>query len=168
MSSSGCCLTFSGSNAGWDYATDFNYSKNHNDNRNTGGYPNEDVLAPGGVVSNLINPFGPQSAAGQALIDSSYINGVYQIGEDRRWSVDAHASHPLGDAFNSGTPATLALGFSVNGERFTNATTPYNDLTRAATGLTDSNVEGSRRVQAAFVELDVPITKSLDLDISDR
>ncbi len=161
-------LTFSGSNAGWDYATDLNYSKNHNDNRNTGGYPNEDVLAPGGVVSNLINPFGPQSAAGQALIDSAYINGVYQIGEDRRWSVDAHASHPLGDAFNSGTPATLALGLSVNGERFTNATTPYNDLTKAATGLTDSNVEGSRRVQAAFVELDVPIAKSLDLDISDR
>ena len=30
-------MTFSGSNAGWDYTTDFNYSKNTNDNRNTGG-----------------------------------------------------------------------------------------------------------------------------------
>ena len=30
-------VTFSGSNAGWDYATDLNYSKNHNDNRWTGG-----------------------------------------------------------------------------------------------------------------------------------
>jgi iron complex outermembrane receptor protein len=161
-------LTFSGSNAGWDYATDFNYSKNTNDNRNTGGYPNEAVQAPGGVLSDLINPFGPQSAAGQALINSSYINGVYQVGEDTRWSVDGQASHPLGDAFNAGTPATVALGFTVNGERFTSATTPYNDLVSAATGLTDSNVEGTRQVQAAFVELDVPIAKSLDLDISDR
>ena len=161
-------LTFSGSNAGWDYATDFNYSKNTNDNRNTGGYPNEDVLAPGGVLSNLINPFGPQSAAGQALIDSSYINGVYALGEYKRWSVDGHASHPLGDAFNAGTPATVALGFTVNGERYAYATTPYNDLTKAGTGLTDSAVEGGRQVQAAFVELDVPISKRLDLDISDR
>ena len=161
-------LTFSGSNAGWDYTTDLNLSKNTNDNRNVGGYPNEAVLAPGGVLSDLINPFGPQSAAGQALINSSYINGVYALGEDTRWSLDGHASHPLGDAFNAGTPATVALGFTVNGERFTYATTPYNDLTKAATGLTDSAVEGSRNVQAAYVELDVPIRKSLDLDISDR
>ena len=62
----------------------------------------------------------------------------------------------------------MALGFTVSGERFTNATTPYNDLTSAATGLTDSSVEGSRNAQAAYVELDVPITKGLDLDVSDR
>jgi iron complex outermembrane recepter protein len=161
-------VTFSGSNVGWDYATDLNYSKNTNDNRNTGGFPNEALLATGGVLNPLINPFGPQSAAGQALINSSYINGIYQIGEYTRWSVDGHASHPLGDAFNSGTPATVAFGATVSGERYTNATTPYNNLVSAATGLTDSAVEGTRRIQAAFVELDVPITKALDLDISDR
>jgi iron complex outermembrane receptor protein len=161
-------LTFSGSNAGWEYATDFNYSKNSNDNRWTGGIPDEAVLAPGGILSDLINPFGSQSAAGQALINSSYMNGVYQIGEDRRWSVDGHASHPLGDAFGAGTPATVAVGFTVNGERYAAATTPYNTLTAAATGLTDSNVEGSRDSQAVYLELDMPITKSLDLDASDR
>jgi iron complex outermembrane recepter protein len=161
-------VTFSGSNAGWDYATDLNYSKNTNDNRWTGGIPNEAVLAPGDVLSTLINPFGPQSAAGQALINSSYINGTYQIGEDSRWSVDGHASHPLGDAFNAGTPATVALGFTVNGERYAAATTPYNTLVAAATGLTDSSVEGARDAQAAYLELDMPITKSLDLDVSDR
>ena len=161
-------LTFSGSNGGWDYNTDINYSKNNNDNRNLSGIPDEAVLAPGGVLSDLINPFGPQSAAGQALINSSYISGVYELGEDTRWSLDGHASHELGDAFNSGTPATVALGFTVNGERFTNATTPYNELVQAATGLTASAVEGSRIVQAAYIELDVPIANSLDLDIADR
>ena len=161
-------VTFSGSNAGWDYSTDFNYSQNKNNNRWTGGIPNEAVLAPGGVLSNLINPFGPQSAAGQALINSSYINGVYQVGEYTRWSIDGHASHPLGDAFNAGTPATFAVGATVNGERYTSTTTAYNTLVIAATGLTDSAVEGSRNVQAGYLELDVPITKSLDLDLSDR
>ncbi|HTV80413.1 MAG TPA: TonB-dependent receptor, partial [Steroidobacteraceae bacterium] len=161
-------LTFSGTNAGWDYTTELNWSKNTNDNRNVGGYPNEALLAPGGTLSDLINPFGPQSAAGQALINSSYANGVYALGEDSRWSADAHASHELGDAFNSGTPATVALGVDVGGERFTYHTTPYNDIVSAATGLTDSAVSGSRQTQAAFIELDLPILKSLDLDVSDR
>jgi iron complex outermembrane recepter protein len=161
-------LTFSGSNAGWDYAVVANWSKNNNNNRNVGGYPNEAVLAPGGVLSDLINPFGPQSPAGQALINSSYINGTYLLGEDSRWSFDAHASHPLGDAFDAGSPATFAFGATVGGERFTAATTAYNDLVSAATGLTDSAVKGSRESQAAYLELDVPISKALDLDVSDR
>jgi len=161
-------LTFSGTNAGWDYSAIFNYSKQHNDNKWTGGIPNEDVLAPDGVLSPLINPFGPQSAAGQALIDSSYINGVYQLGLDTRWSVDLNASHSLGDAFNAGTPATVAFGGNASGETFRNWTTPYNTLTSAATGLSDSNVSGNRKIQAAFIELDVPIMKSLDIDVSDR
>ena len=161
-------VSFAGNNAGWDYEADLNYSQNKNDDRNVAGYPNEAVLAPGGVLSDLINPFGPQSAAGQALINSSYINGTYQAGQDKRWSVDAHASHPLGDAFNSGHPATVALGLSFGGEHFQNATTPYNDLVSAATGLSDSSVAGSRQTQALFVEVDLPITKSLDVDLSDR
>jgi iron complex outermembrane receptor protein len=161
-------VTFSGSNGGWDYSADVNWSKNTNDDRNTGGYPNESLLNPGGVLSPLINPFGPSGAAGNALIQSSYVNGVYEVGEYTRWSVDGQASHPLGDAFNSGTPATVAIGATVSGERYTNATTPYNDLVSAATGLTDFSNVGTRQIQAAFIELDVPITKALDLDISDR
>ena len=169
-------LKFSGANAGWDYAGTLNYSQNKNDNRNTAGYPNEygppaqngGVLAPGGVLSTLINPFGPQSAAGQALINSSYINGTYSIGEDKRWSADGTASHELGEVPNAGRPATLALGFSVGGERFQYNTTPYNDLVQAATGLTASAIEGSRQTQALFFELDAPISRSFDLDLADR
>jgi len=76
-------LTFSGTNGGWDYTGTLNYSQNKNDNRNLAGYPVEFAVAgypnqptltqPNGLLSNLINPFGPQSAAGQALITSSYL-----------------------------------------------------------------------------------------------
>ena len=161
-------LSFSGSNNDWDYKINGNYSQNKSDQRWTGGIPDESLLAPNGVLSNLINPFGPQSAAGEALINSSYMNGTYANGEMKRWSFDGNATHPLGDAFNAGTPATVALGFSIEGDDFSFATTPYNDLTHAATGETDTSVEGARTAQAIFMELDVPISKSIDLDVSDR
>jgi iron complex outermembrane receptor protein len=161
-------LTFSGSNAGWDYSGTLNYSQNKNDNRNIAGYPNEAVLAPGGVLSDLINPFGPQSATGQALINSSYIDGVYEVGTDKRWSVDGHASHTLFHIFHATNPTTVALGVSVGGERFYNSTTPYNTLVSAATGLGDATIQGSRQTQAIYVELDAPLSEQLDVDLSDR
>ena len=168
-------VSFSGDNAGWNYTFNLNYSQNENSDAWVGGIPNEAVLGPTvdpvtgvSILSNLINPFGPQSAAGQALINSSYVNGVYQAGKMRRWSVGGHVSHRLGDAFHSGHDAVLALGFDARGDRYTNATTPFNDLVIAATGLTNSAVEGSRTAQAIFLELDVPMSRSLDVDISDR
>ncbi len=164
-------ISFSGDNAGWRYALHLNYSQNENEDGNVGGYPNENLLATGGsggILSNLINPFGPQSAAGETLINNSYINGIYQTGKMKRWSVSGHASHKLGDAFHAGRNAVVAMGFDVRGNHFDSATTPYNNLVSQATGLTDFAVAGSRTAQALFVELNVPMAKSLDVDVSDR
>jgi iron complex outermembrane recepter protein len=161
-------ITFSGDNLGWHYSTSLNYSQNANVDDTRAGIPDEAVLAPGGVLSNLINPFGPQSAAGQALIDSSYLNGAYATGKNKLWNAGAHASHELGDAFNAGTPATVALGFQLSGQNLTYSTTPLNNLLQDALGTSPAAIEGSRRIQAVYAELDVPITKALDLDVSDR
>ena len=43
-----------------------------------------------------------------------------------------------------------------------------NSLTFAASGLGDVAVAGSRNIQAVFIELDVPMSKALDVDVSDR
>ncbi|HEV2267982.1 MAG TPA: TonB-dependent receptor [Steroidobacteraceae bacterium] len=168
-------VTFSGDNGGWGYKLNLNYSENRSAQTNNGDIPDEAVLAPTvdpnsglPILSNLINPFGPQSAAGQALIERSYISGTFENGRMKRWSIDGNANHSLGDAFDAGTPATLALGFSLEGDNFSAASTPYNDLVHAATGFSDTSIEGSRTAQAVFVELDVPVSKSLDLDVSDR
>jgi iron complex outermembrane receptor protein len=171
-------LTFAGHNGGWDYAASGNYSQNKNDNRNISGYPNEFTpaaqagghppLAPNGVLNPLINPFGAQPAAGQDVINNSYVNGTYSNGEDKRWSVDGHASHELGDAISKGNPATVALGFMVGGEHYDYATNAYNTVVQAATGLGNSSVEASRKFQAVFMELDLPITSTLDLTLADR
>jgi iron complex outermembrane receptor protein len=161
-------LTFSGNNFGWHYTSNLNYSQNFNVNDTRGGIPDESVLAPGGVLSNLINPFGPQTAAGQALINSSYLNGAYATGKNKLWSFNSHASHELGDAFGAGSPATVALGFQLSGQNFTYATTPLSNLLQAAEGISPVSIDGSRRIEAVYMELDVPLTKALDLDISDR
>ncbi|MFZ0498998.1 MAG: TonB-dependent receptor [Steroidobacteraceae bacterium] len=162
-------ITFSGNNFGWSYTTDLNFSQNQGTEGTEGGLPNEAVFEQAdGSLSNLINPFGPQSAAGQALINSSYINAVLSNGKDKLWSLDGHASHELGDAFNAGTPATVALGFSIGGENFTSATTPSAALLAAATAYSPQFVEGSRSTQAIYAELDVPMSSHLDVDISDR
>ncbi|EQD60543.1 TonB-dependent receptor, partial [mine drainage metagenome] len=142
--------------------------QNLNADGNTGGYPNEAVLAPGGILSNLINPFGPQSLQGQALINGSYVNGIYQNGKMSRWSVSGHVSHRLFHWFNTRHAAILAVGASVRGDRFQSATTPYNNLVTAATGLTDFAVQGSRTAQAVYAELNVPMGSHLDVDLSDR
>ena len=56
----------------------------------------------------------------------------------------------------------------MEGQSYESATTPYNELVFAATGLSAAAIEGSRNIQAVFIELDVPMSKSLDVDISDR
>jgi iron complex outermembrane receptor protein len=166
-------VTFSGSDAGWDYSIDLNYSQNGNTQLTIGGNPNEfgagaPAFAPGGVLDDLINPFGPETAAGQAYINSTYLNGPYVHGKMKRWSAGGHASHELGDAFNAGTPATVAVGFSMEGDSFDVATTPLDNLLAAATAFTPTVIHGERQEQAIFAELDVPMSKQLDVDISDR
>jgi iron complex outermembrane recepter protein len=166
-------VTFSGDNYGWDYTASLNYSQNENTQDSDGGNPNEDTagspaFAPGGILSNLINPFGPQSAAGQAYIDSTYLNGPYVNAKTKRWSIDANANHALGDAFNAGNPATLAMGFTVEGDDFNLATTPIDVPLFAALAFPPTVIHGSRQVQAVFAELDVPMSRHLDVDISDR
>jgi iron complex outermembrane recepter protein len=162
-------LTFAGANAGWDYAANLEWSQNHNNFALTGGYPNLNVIAPGGTLSPLINPFGPQTAAGRALLNSAYINGGIGIGSLSLWSVNGHASHELGDAFGAGRNAAFAVGVDVKGERIDyDANLPLTALASDVTGYAPQTTEGSRRSQAAYVELNVPVTKGLDFTISDR
>ncbi len=161
-------LTFAGSNGGWDYSTSFDYSKNHNDFRAEGGEPDLSVIAPGNIYANAINPFGAQSAAGQALINSAYLNGPLAIGSLPTWSLNGNATHELGDAFDAGRPAAVAVGFDVRGESIGFVTTPLAVTLQPAIGYPPTDVHGSRQIQAAYVELNVPVSKALEFTVSDR
>lgn len=123
-------VTFAGANGGWDYSTAFDWSVNKGVQQVRGGEANYAVIAPGNLLSNLINPFGPQSAAGQALINSAYTNGNLEVGTLSLYGLNGHASHALGDLFDAGRPAQFAVGFDYRDEEIKNnptelATTLY-------------------------------------------
>jgi iron complex outermembrane recepter protein len=161
-------LTFAGKNAGWDYAASVDYSKNTNDFAVTGGYANPAVIAPGGYVNPLINPFGPQTQAGQALLNSANLNGNLAVGNLSLWSFNGHAGHELGDAFGAGRPAAFAVGFDVKSEKIDYNTTPLTAILQSVTGFAPQVTSGSRTSQAAYIELNVPMTKQLEFTVSDR
>jgi iron complex outermembrane receptor protein len=162
-------LTFAGDNAGWNYSVNAEWSQNHTNFALTGGYPNLNVIEPGGVLSSLINPFGPQTAAGRALLNSAYINGGIAEGSLSLWSLNGHAGHDLGDAFGAGRNAAFAIGFEVKGERINyNADLPLTALAADVTGFAPETTEGGRRSQAAYIELNVPVSKAFDFTVSDR
>jgi iron complex outermembrane receptor protein len=160
--------TFSGSNWGWDYSASFDWSENKGVQQVRGGEANYAIIAPGNILSNLINPFGPQSAAGQALINSAYTNGNLEVGTLSIYDLNGHASHPLGDLFDAGRPAVLALGFDYKDEEISDVPTQLATTLYTATYFPPDLVTGSRVAAAAFMELNVPVSKDAEFTVSDR
>jgi iron complex outermembrane recepter protein len=164
-------VTFAGKNAGWDYSTSFNYSKNDNvfSIPFTGGYPNLNIIAPNGVLNPLINPFGTNTPAAQAFINSATPTGNLDVGTLTLWSFNGHAGHELGDAFGAGRPAAFAIGFDVEGQKLNfNADQPLTPILAGVTGFAPEVTTGSQNDKAAYVELNVPVTKAFEFTISDR
>jgi iron complex outermembrane receptor protein len=161
-------LTFAGSNGGWDYSTSFDWSENKGVQQVRGGEANYAILAPGGILSNLVNPFGPQSAAGQALINSAYTNGDLEVGTLSLYDLGGHATHPLGDLFDAGRPAAFAVGFDYKDEEITNQPTQLATTLYTATYYPPFSISGSRVSEAAYTELNVPVSKNAEFTVSDR
>jgi iron complex outermembrane receptor protein len=161
-------LTFAGKNAGWDYSQTLNFSLNHNRSDAQNGWPNLSLFAPGNVLNPLINPFGPQTKAGQAFINSTYTDGEVAVGTYRQWSINGHASHELGDALGAGRAAAFAVGYDLRGEHIGYTTTPLAAALATATGFDPTYTQGARTEQAVYAEMNVPVTRQFDFTVSDR
>lgn len=161
-------VTLDGENSGWDYSTSLDWSQNKGVQKIYGGEANYAIIAPGNVISNLINPYGAQTAAGQALINSAYTNGNLAVGTLTLASFNGHASHPLGDAFEAGRQAQFALGFDVRNEKISEEPTPLATTLYTATYYPPQTVVGSRKSEAMYGELYIPISKKFDFTLSDR
>jgi iron complex outermembrane receptor protein len=161
-------VSMNGVLSGWDYDAAFSYNENKV-KENLRGYSDGGIITDG-VLNGDINPFGPQSAAGNTLIASAALNGNIQNAKGTTKGVDFHASREVGDWFNAGRPVALAVGAQYDRQEFTNtANTSYAEKVVASTGI-DPNLSnvGSRNVSAAFVEVSMPIIKTLDLTAAVR
>jgi iron complex outermembrane receptor protein len=154
--------------AGWDYDGALTYNENKVTD-NIYGYSDGGLISAG-VLNGVINPFGDQDAAGTALINSAGINGRLQSAKGTNKGADFHASREVGDWFNAGHAAALALGTQAEHQHFdSEANFAIANAVVASTGLDPTlHNEGSRNVYAIYGELDVPVTKQLDVTAAVR
>ncbi len=168
-------LDWVGSHAGWDYSVAALQSSSNIKNIFDNGYVNDSAMSagvggtagPGGQIAPWLNPFGAQTAAGMAYIQSQQITGVLQRSEGtlRGFKADASAEVyklPAG-------PLTMALGL----EYYRDEVSITNDIARisqaAGSGLEGSiDSSGSRNWSGLFVEFNMPVVKELELNLALR
>ncbi|NRR32285.1 TonB-dependent receptor [Oxalobacteraceae bacterium] len=161
-------LGLTGVVGGWDYDMGFNHSVNTIKDKDTHGYVLYDKLVEG-IADGRINPFGPSSAAGKALLDSIQVNDEVRRARGTMDSIDFKASRPL-MALGGGDMA-LAIGGELRRERTT--------FTPSALLLSDNinedpapeggkSTSDKRNVSAIYTELLLPFTRQWEAQISAR
>jgi len=157
-----------GTVAGWDYQAGFSYNDNKIAETVT-GYTNG-IKITAAMLNGVINPFGPQDAAGTAAITDAVLGGNLQNHRGKVGSLDGRISRELGDWFGSGQKAAIAIGGEVRNEDFVSAANPpIAALLVASTGVDPaSRSEGKRDVTALYAELNVPLMKQLELTAAAR
>ena len=160
--------TLNGTLGEWDYDAGISLNTNRV-NESVAGYTNGDIINDG-FINGVLNPFGAQSAAGTALIRSAAVNGLLQSAKGDVQTIDGHASRDLGDWFHTGRPAAVAIGAEARHEKFHQAALPVLAAQVVSSTGVDPNTDngGSRKVYAGYVELQVPVLKSLDFTLSGR
>jgi iron complex outermembrane recepter protein len=161
-------LQLDGTVAEWDYQLGGSYNQNKVA-QNISGYSDGSQVNVA-MANGVLNPFGGQDAAGQAVIDSSALAGNLQNAKGTVTGVDGRMSREFGDWLNAGRKTALALGAEYRHEDFWQASnTPFAELVIASTGVDPNAVsEGNRNVFAIYGELSVPLAKNLDLTAAVR
>ena len=159
-------LTFDGTVGGWDYNLGANYNQSKVVSSVTSGYVSDRALTAG-LASGLLNPFGPQSAAGQQFIDNAAYHGEYSTAVGRVYGVDGRVSREIGNWFGAGESG-LALGGEYRKEKLHQN---YEDFVDDIDSLgldSAGSVSGDRSVKAEYAELNVPVLDSLELTAAVR
>ncbi|MGE5088792.1 MAG: TonB-dependent receptor domain-containing protein, partial [Candidatus Levyibacteriota bacterium] len=154
-----------GAFAGWDYSTALVYSRNTQSDDLARGYVSQQRLLQG-LATGLINPFGSSGPEGDALLQSSLIDGDYHTATGTTWLVDGHASRDL-IRLPAGALA-IALGAEARKEQLS---TDFSPLAQSGDVLTVgdvSSVAGGRRAQALYAEASVPFAKGWESQIAVR
>lgn len=153
-------LELSGLFSGWDYRTSLGQTKNKSEASVSKGYVNDGMIQQG-ILDNLINPFGAQTAAGQAAIDAAQVVSPTLVGENKVNFVDLRVSKELMQM-----PAGMLAGAFGVEYRTEKSAFEALDITGQLSSLgidPDSDTSGKRKMAAAYGELNIPVTKQLEL-----
>jgi iron complex outermembrane receptor protein len=121
-----------------------------------------------GVANGKLNPFGLQNEEGRAYLDSISTNGqTASSGLNRLHGLDLSGSRELMEM--AGGPMMLALGASAYHDSAYNSIPPTVVQSGGQTGTTQAaNDRASRNVAAAYAELELPVTKALNVNVAVR
>ena len=119
-----------------------------------------------GIADGTLNPFGLQDATGKAYLESIGLNGrKLRVSKSTYTGVEltlnkAVMKLPAGDM-------GLAVGFDFHRDTTEDTKTELGNLATYA-GSVPSHGEGARNVAALYAELEVPVTKELNLNLAVR
>ncbi len=151
---------------GFDYRTAFGRSRHKSVLSVQRGYMNNDIMQAG-VFNGVINPFGAQTAAGIAAIESAQLAERVQVGEYKLEFFDFRVVRDLAQL--PAGPLSGAVGVEFRKERSFFDALPINALLINSLGIDpDSDTSGDRKVHAAFAELNIPVIKTLEVTAAVR
>jgi iron complex outermembrane receptor protein len=155
-----------GNLAGWDYNTAISHSLGRARSSFRGGYLIDQRIIEG-VGAGVLNPFGPQSAAGADFLQNSLLLGEYVHARINSSAVDARASRELMTL--PGGPLGFALGAEFRRDRAKYFVNRGLAGQASSSGFADAqDSSGQRSIYAVFTELNVPVIKDLELNFAGR
>lgn len=163
-------LAWDGSYKGWDYNVTALQSKADVKNNFTGGYVSSQKVRDGlnGVGgAPWLNPFGPQTTAGSAYLSAAQVIGQVQEAEGTLRELTGVVSGEV--AKLPAGPMMLAVGvdFLKDKADYTNNFALIRQAASSGLELAEDS-SGSRRDNAVYAELNVPIVKSLEMNLALR
>ena len=157
-----------GTVGGWDYDTAYNHSVNTVKDRDTHGYLLYNELLEG-IADGRINPFGPSSPEGKALIDSIQVDDVVRRARGTLDAVDVKFSRALMPM--AGGELAVAIGGEARREknRFTPSALLLSDNINNDAAPEGGRATSDRRdVAAVYGEVLVPFAKQWEAQLSAR
>ena len=163
-------LGASGVLGGWDYDLGVSRAENRATDSYVDGYVLFDQF-DAGVRSGWINPFGPSGQTGRDLINSIKINDDARKSKGVSSAIDGKVSKSL-MALEGGDMA-IAIGGEARRENTTFTPSPLllsnNIAGDRSTGSADlTPTDDSRKVYSVFAELNVPLTRALEIQLALR
>jgi iron complex outermembrane receptor protein len=147
--------------AGWDYDTALTYASTTSKLKFT-GYIQENRFVAALATGNL-NPFGPNDATGQALLDGAKMEGDMRKSTSTSTQLDGKLSKDMWQM--GGGMAALAVGADLRREQIDDKplNSDYENGQDIGGEGTVPHTNASRNVGAVFGELSLPLTREVEV-----
>ncbi|MFN3302965.1 MAG: TonB-dependent receptor plug domain-containing protein [Roseateles sp.] len=155
-----------GTLAGWDYDTAVVYSQNKGEIFFGPGKFSYAKLTPL-VNAGEINVFGAQDAISQAKLDGALLTGRQQAATSKSTEFDVRVSRELLEM--AGGPLAVAMGANYRNEKLNQISEPVLETGDEVGGSGPvPGVTGSRKVYGLFGEVNMPVLKDVEVNLSGR